>query len=64
MKHLALLCLLLAGCASTWVHPSAGTAEFQMDSGQCQAQAYSAPPGTVKQLIYESCMQGKGWQKQ
>jgi hypothetical protein len=41
-----------------------GTQEdFQMDSGQCKAQAYSVPGAPPMQIaiVYNSCMQGKGW---
>lgn len=63
-----LLALFLAasmtvGCATvTWVKPGG---DFGVDSGQCQAQALSAGAGAApRQLIYEACMQGKGWEKQ
>lgn len=60
----ALLCAGVAGCAATqWAHPNGN--DFGVDSGQCQAQAYSAGSGAApRQLIYNSCMQGKGWQRQ
>lgn len=64
MRYAAAL-LLLAGCASApWQKPGAAEPEFRVDSGQCMAQAYSAPAGQPKQLIYNACMQGKGWQQQ
>lgn len=57
----ALLCLLLAGCASApWLKPGHED-EFAVDSGQCQVQALSGPAGIGKQAIYNACMQGKGW---
>lgn len=64
MKYLLLLCL--AGCASApWMKPGVGPGEFNVDSGQCQAQAYSAGAGSApRQVIYNACMQGKGWEKQ
>lgn len=58
-----LIVLFLAGCATaTWVKPGG---DFAVESGQCQAQALSAGIGSApRQLIYEACMQGKGWAKQ
>lgn len=64
--RIALLCLALAGCASApWAKPDASTSDFNVDSGQCQAQALSAGAGAApRQTIYNACMQGKGWERQ
>jgi hypothetical protein len=53
----------LAGCATTervWE----GGGNFDMDQGQCQAQAFGTPFASNMQvaLVYNSCMRGKGWQ--
>lgn len=58
--------LLLCGCATqpeVWVKAGAGSPEFNMDAGQCKAQAFSVPNAPLMQvaIIYNSCMQGKGW---
>lgn len=62
----ALMATLLAACATTesvWVRPGAGQQEFYMDRGMCQAQAFGVPGGSTLQvaLVFNSCMQGKGW---
>lgn len=60
-----LLSLALVACASAPWANSDSSKDFGMDSGQCQAQAYSAGAGSApRQLIYNACMQGKGWYKQ
>lgn len=61
-----LFVLLLAGCATTedvWVQQGASDQQFYMDRGQCQAQAFGAPGMQALQvaLIFNGCMQGKGW---
>jgi hypothetical protein len=65
MRRLAVL-LLLAGCATThnaWFKDGATQQDFYMDQGQCKAQAFSAPGMPMMQvgLVFNSCMQGKGW---
>lgn len=69
MRYLVVL-LLLAGCATpprqeyVWDKQGASTQEFNMESGQCRAQAFGAPGMPMMQvmMVYASCMQGKGWQ--
>ena len=66
MRKTLLVMLVLAGCASTekvWVKDGAGQQDFHTESGQCRAQAFSAPGMPMMQvaIIYSSCMQGKGW---
>lgn len=66
MKNLLLL-LLLAGCAADdgkWYRSGASDQAFEMDKGQCQAQAFGVPGANVMQvaLVFNSCMRGKGWQ--
>lgn len=61
-----LLVLLLAGCASRqllWEKPGASQQDFEMDRGQCQAQAFGAPGMYAVQvaMIYNACMRGRGW---
>lgn len=55
----------LVGCATTeqvWV----GGNNFDMDQGQCQAQAFGTPFASNMQiaLVYNSCMRGKGWRQE
>lgn len=71
-----LLCLMaviasVAGCASSqprhetrWYKTGATTADFNMDAGQCRAQAFSVTGGALLQvaIVYNSCMEGKGWE--
>jgi hypothetical protein len=61
-----LVLLLLAGCATTervWVRPGASSQDFHMDSGQCRAHAFSGYAHSLAQrvVVFESCLQGKGW---
>lgn len=62
----ALLCLLLAGCATpVYLKPGASQEDYDADAGQCAAQAYSAGAGAApRQVIFDACIRGKGWQKQ
>lgn len=57
---------LLAGCASPqyqWMKTGATQQEFHQDRGQCMQATFSTPlAGAMQQqMIYASCMQGKGW---
>lgn len=60
-----LLVLLLVGCATEtyWEKPGASAQQFEMDRGQCQAQAFGAPGMYTMQvaMIYNACMRGRGW---
>lgn len=63
--------LLMAGCATkkdnfVWVKNGSTEAEFQQDTGQCRAQAFSVPNAPPMQIImvYDGCMRGKGWNTQ
>lgn len=68
--HAPLLALLV-GCASmqepewVWTKPGSTQAEFEMDHGQCTAQAFG--PGGVSlmqaAIIQTSCLRGKGWRQ-
>lgn len=67
-----ILTMLLAGCATQqpdddwhWYKPGASPQSFDIDNGQCKAQAFSVPNVSLIQavLVLNSCMQGKGWQK-
>lgn len=67
-RTIALLVLLLAGCATTetfWEKPGASAQDFNSDSAQCRAQAFSVP-GAMNNLmqvaiVQNQCMQGRGW---
>lgn len=56
---------VLAACAGpkVWTRDGATQDDFYRDRGQCQAQAFSVPNVPVMQaaLVFNSCMQGKGW---
>lgn len=70
--RVALLVLLLAGCASskpppTWYKAGASPADFKIDAGQCRAQAAGGSPNMVPlqmAMIYSACLEGKGWERQ
>ena len=71
MNRLALcFAILTAGCATQpeyfWVRPDSTPQEFSMDQGQCRAQGFAVPGASLLQavLVFDGCMQGKGWTKQ
>ena len=43
--------------------PGATAEDFRIDSGQCRAQAAAAPTLIQFGMIYDGCMQGKGWHR-
>lgn len=56
----------LTACATKqfhWEKPGSSNQEFNMDAGQCRAQAFSVPNAPAMQIaiVYSSCMNGKGW---
>lgn len=61
--------LLLAGCSTQprqellWYKPNSSAQEFEMDRGQCRAQAFSVASGNLMQiaLVQDGCLRGKGW---
>lgn len=61
----------LCGCASmmqpqwAWYKEGATEQDFEMDRGQCKAQAFSVPGASMLQvaLVIQNCMIGKGWVK-
>jgi len=66
---LIVLSPLLAGCATEpdwqWEKRGASQEEWHMDSGQCRAQAFSNTPQVSARtvMIFESCLEGRGWYK-
>ena len=67
MKRIGgVVALLLAGCMTppTWHKSGSSQSDFYVDRGQCNAQAYSVPGMQYMQvgIVFNSCMQGKGWQ--
>lgn len=58
-----LIGLLLASCAThkVWVKDGASDQDFEMERGQCQAQALSAPNPLNEGGVFNGCMRGKGW---
>lgn len=57
---------MLASCATTelaWDKPGSTQQAYYQESGQCRAQAFSVPGVSQLQavLVFENCMQGKGW---
>jgi hypothetical protein len=71
MKKLALVALAvaLAGCATNndwaWDKPGSTQRDFDMDHGQCRAQAFAVPGVSLLQavLVLDGCMHGKGYTK-
>lgn len=61
-----LFVFLLTGCATEtfWYQAGASAREFEMDKGQCEAQAFGAHGLYTITRIFNSCMRGKGWQLQ
>lgn len=77
MKRCWLLVAALSGCAApspyVWDRAGATQADFDVDAGQCEAQALAGagPPmiglqANLAQIaqrdrIFDACMRGKGW---
>jgi len=71
MKNLILVAAIaLAGCASQpetyWAKAGATDSDFDIDKGQCDAQAFQVAGGSLMQiaLVQNGCMRGKGWRLQ
>jgi hypothetical protein len=69
MKYALLLtAALLSACATqqpTWNRAGASQQDWYMESGQCRAQAMGVYAPLVQQVVlYQSCLQGKGWYQQ
>jgi hypothetical protein len=58
---------LLGGCANhqgTWTRDNASQQDFYMDRGQCKAQAFGSGGSLMLvAIVFNSCMQGKGWEQ-
>ena len=58
---------LLAACAApiepNWTKTGGTPQDLSADMGQCKAQAYAVPgvSGLQAAIVYDSCMQGKGY---
>lgn len=70
LMTIAAMALLVASCATDkgwhWQRAGATQQQFNMDDGQCRAQAYAGTGGYINigtAMILHSCMEGKGWQK-
>ena len=67
---MAIVALLAAsGCAQTapvWVKQGSTQQSFDIDMGQCQAQAFSVPgmPPAQVSMVFSACMRGKGWRQE
>lgn len=69
MRPALVLLALVTSCAAPqklWMKTGAGEQEFNADAGQCKAQGFGVPGAmyntTQVAIVYNSCMQGKGWQ--
>jgi hypothetical protein len=67
---IGLVIFSLSGCAMDkgwhWEKANGDYQSFNMDDGQCRAQALAGTGGMVNWgtlMIMQSCMQGKGWYK-
>jgi hypothetical protein len=62
---LALSVTWLSACArqQVWVRNGSTQDDFYRDRGQCQAQGFSVANPSLLQaaIVFNSCMQGKGW---
>lgn len=70
MKLLACALVLIAvtGCATkqtSWYRSGANQQDWYQESGQCRAQAMGVYAPLLQQaILYQSCLQGKGWYQQ
>jgi len=63
---LVVVAISLSGCAAqqkSWYKDGASQQDFHMDQGQCKSQSFGVSNPSMMQmaLIFNSCMQGKGW---
>lgn len=56
-----LLCLLLAGCAQTYSHPTKSEADLQRDSYECERDTAAVQNMFRANDMYRRCMAVKGW---
>ena len=60
----------LVGCGTMqpkkWYKDGSTEQDFYMDQGQCKAQAFGVSGVSMLQaaMVYNSCLQGKGWYQQ
>lgn len=60
----AVLMLTACGNQRTWYRDGSTEREFNMDRGQCRAQAFGVSGGNMLQMamVINACMEGKGWE--
>ncbi|MGZ3235760.1 MAG: hypothetical protein ACXU8A_00120 [Burkholderiaceae bacterium] len=68
MKYILLVVLALSGCATnswSWYKENSSQQDFNMDNGQCRAQAFGIPNAPLMQIVMvqQACMEGRGWEK-
>lgn len=65
MRAVAIL-LIATACATPkqWVKQGASESDFRLESADCKARAFSIPnaPPVQIAIVYNECMQSKGWQ--
>ena len=71
MTSLLLIFGVFVGCANqndkwAWFKAGSTQQDFNMDDGQCRAQAFSivGAPMIQRVIVMQNCMIGKGWEKQ
>ena len=65
---LAAFMMLLLGCSGcatqqVWMREGSTQDDFYRDQGQCKAQGFGVANVSLLQaaIVFNSCMQGKGW---
>lgn len=57
MRYLPIL--LLAGCSTTWVHPTKDEQDLKVDRYECNRDAMGA--GVMSHSMFKMCMDARGW---
>jgi hypothetical protein len=64
-----LMVLVLAGCATSWHHPSKGEQDFHKDRFACDEKATAAIPflsgpfDDTREEFVRSCLRARGWRQ-
>jgi hypothetical protein len=58
ISALALGLIVLTGCAVHYAHPTKTAADFEIDKADCRQGI------GVGELLYERCLEDRGWRKQ
>lgn len=53
--------VLLAGCSTTWRHPTKSSADFEGDLYRCEVDAAAQADPIFRRRMLERCLRSQGW---